>query len=329
MVNLPPLAELLENKFVLILGAGASKDFGFPEWHDLYALLKENLHRSCSQQSGYWLKVLSDNNERLLDRSSSGLTIDQVVAANYGNNVYRRFINNRMQDILKRQEQADKEQFSDAAIDWVSILRNKFIALLEDAKSTSDQHVISLLENFKVVSLNYDRSFAVRFYPKIIESFSHTFLESADFLLEHRTILQNFFTVFQPHGSIGALPIGSEYTEDGNPITQILSANGTRRTGFSANGIGIPYGNVSTSQYTEIDLVDSPESMNENYQHIGEFMCSSTSALVIGLSTKGIKGCRINWLNLDRVYYSSSEDPQLDRQVDCLNMHALSIAEHL
>jgi len=264
-----------------------------------------------------------------LDPSSSGLTIDEVIAKNYGNNVYRRFINNRLQDILKRQELLDKEQLAESANNWVIILRDKFIKLLVDAKNNSDQHVVRLLENFKVVSLNYERSFAVRFYPKIVEYFSNTFFESADFLLEQRAVLQSFFTVYQPHGSIGALPMDARYIEDGNPITKILSANGTRKTNFSASGIGIVYGNVGTSQYSEIDLVDTPDAMNDNYQHIEKVISADASTLVIGLSSKGIKGCRINWLNLDAIYYSSSLAPQVGRQVDCLNMRARQIAELL
>ncbi|GAB2191639.1 hypothetical protein MAH1_32470 [Sessilibacter sp. MAH1] len=40
-LNIPKLEELFENKTVLILGAGASKDYGFPLWAKLEEELLE------------------------------------------------------------------------------------------------------------------------------------------------------------------------------------------------------------------------------------------------------------------------------------------------
>lgn len=61
--RIPKLADMLEQETVLVLGAGASVDYGFPLWEQL----KTDFLNSLGNNSNNWIQLIEDNPDKTID----------------------------------------------------------------------------------------------------------------------------------------------------------------------------------------------------------------------------------------------------------------------
>ena len=74
--KLPKLSELLREKTVLVLGAGASMDYGFPNWEKLKeGMLFEFEHWGARRKNiaEFWKDYIESNTGKTLDRMATEL----------------------------------------------------------------------------------------------------------------------------------------------------------------------------------------------------------------------------------------------------------------
>lgn len=73
-MSLPKLNELLKHEFMLVLGAGASKDYNFPLWDDLKKDLKTELEKESDSDKSFdqkmkkkWALAIKDSPNKTID----------------------------------------------------------------------------------------------------------------------------------------------------------------------------------------------------------------------------------------------------------------------
>lgn len=328
---LPKLEELIAGKTVLVLGAGASMEYGFPSWDGLGTELINRLasiHLESTDQHDKKMASMWKNAIEKADFKTT--TIDHVIAENYGTLVERHWIVQCIKNIISEKEEIDSQE-PEQPDRWVERFSEKFISILEverAKKSVDDVKALSVLDGLVVVSLNYERCFAHYFYPKIREYFNSARFEDKDFLRNQRKQLIRFFSIYQPHGSLGFMSIPG-INRIGNPVTSVKIFDGNKHTEFRDSSSGSPYGSKS-NQHGHIELVGEG-SMEENYKRINNSAIQGAKyCLVIGLSEAGLDGCKVNWDSFDHVFYSGqSVSEHLKKKFVCLDMRADAISSAL
>ena len=215
---------------------------------------------------------------------------------------------------------------------WTKPLRRLSFELCSTLKeyeaSGDDQAVLDVLNGLRIVSLNYDRSFAYYFFPPIVQFFHKAKLSDPDFLRTKQNDLVGFFRTYQPHGSLGFLAV-EDMARTGNPISALTVVDGNKYSNFIPNSNGTEYGG-DHSVHNHIELVGESD-MKGNYKTLNqEVLAGCKYCLVIGLSDIGIEGCGIDWSTFDTVFYSGATlPPGINGNFECLNMYADEIAKNL
>jgi len=326
---LPNLEDLLNNRLVLVLGAGASVDYGFPDWKKLAEMILTKLDELSSSSTDDLDRELALEWKSILENADlEKETIDQIISSSYGNLVRRHWIVNILKEAISNCERDDLTS-RDTGVRWVEKLSKKYVDMLHEAESSGDDGaVLNLLRNFRVVSLNYDRVFANYFFPPIVDYFNFANLTDRDFLLNQASDLTEFFSTYQPHGSLGFISLHN-IQRFGNPINSIHVIDGNKYTNFRPGGSGNSYGDKPI-ETTHIELVGESD-MSRNYKYInGNFADGIQNCLVVGLSDLGLVGCKMNWSNFENIYYSGKIVPEdINGNFLALDMYADAIAANL
>lgn len=287
------LKDLLENKTCLLLGAGASLDYDFPLWNDLSIRLTRLLNDSeQSPYKDYWLEILAEHSEAL---TKSMITIDQVISLNRRSVVYRNYIVNILQEIISESELEDSNTNLDDDEGWLGVFRTKLRLLLSECVESGDlEAYLRVMMNLKVVSLNYDRAFARHVMRPIAEDLNHhSFLSDTEFHTNFSNELRDFFTIHQPHGSLGLLPVPGRMS--GNPIAGIHSHTAIKQNNYGGNSNGTQYGMKPNQNVDWIEVVGEGD-LNKNYERLSSAIMPNVQNLIaIGLSPIGISACEIDW----------------------------------
>lgn len=331
MNSIPKLEEILINPTVVILGAGASKDYGFPLWDELKEMMLKAfssgtlLGNSYKSHLGaqYWLDALK------LDESltnSKKRSVDELAydAHNEGLELFQMFILN---EFLK----LEAEDRVSNRFGWIEKLADKYIELIKTNQGDSNS-LKQLMENFRVISFNYERSFAWRFNNRVNAEISNIFPNRIR-SIPLQNIKRNFNRIFHPHGCVGMFPktqeISDSYISIDSKIhtTKILL---TRSYGESDETI------------TDVNHLDSilPVDLipfgsgSDTYDRANTFMTAETNVILIGMSDIGIRAMsgtntrqKLNISRANRVYYSG--DAKLFNNFIPLNMHAEEIVDYL
>lgn len=283
------LKKCLQEKTVLLLGAGASVDYGFPLWEELKPIYKNLVNVSMSpsffgEHAGaeYWRTSLSNMSDietvdkLALNASDQGITLFQLMT-------------------LQTFAEFETIDLSTPSNGWVENFTDAYISLLED-NPRNTQHIKPLLENLSVISLNYDRSFAYRFAPKVndfkVSAYPNKFIRNSII----QGIKWNNNIVVQPHGSLGNIP----RTQKAPLITSINNH-------FNSNAeVNRKYGEpfqAFTNQQTQstraleqqakqlmpVDLLHFAPTNMENgaYSHANSLLHTAKNVIIIGMSEEG------------------------------------------
>lgn len=250
-------------------------------------------------------------------------TIDHVISKNYKNLVERHWIAEYIKEIIATFEANDAGSSYEG---WIEKFSDLFISQIDAAQS--DNAVVNLLNNFRVITLNYDRCFDYHFFEKIQKYLNEKEFSDKDFLKTHDKALRDFFMVYHPHGSLGFLSL-PDNARVGNPIASVNTYDGTKYSDFVSNSSGSAYGS-GTQKYNYIELVGEGD-MRSNYKRINEeFVTSSVNCIVLGISAVGLEGCKLNWRNFENIFYSGKNVPaDYVDEFQCLDMYADEIVSSL
>ncbi|SEK25655.1 hypothetical protein [Pacificibacter marinus] len=238
------LTELLDDAPVtLVLGAGASKDYGLPDWNELKTHIIDEAREkplSLNISDGVFdiiIQALEEAGDKTLDNvaGSLGRQLDGF-AARCG---LQKLIAYCLID-------AEKSCLEKNELGWIELFCSELQKYLRSASDQTPERKydkrLQNLKNLNVVSLNYDRVFLYNFFYAA----SHTLNNNNQSFRERITLERSppyvYFGLCQPHGVLGTLPKLS------TPLAKVTSSN-LKFFGGKSSNIGfqwLPYSPLSS-----------------------------------------------------------------------------------
>jgi hypothetical protein len=320
------LEDLLTSKnAVLILGAGASADYGFPLWRSLRSQLAEGLRNPdggwehgldlTKADIGRMLKVLEDE-------GNTETSLDALVEANRNahpqfERVFRRLVGL----IVVR---CEAEDASSGLRGWIDNLAQAIVGFVEAA--TSKREMLRECRTPAIVTFNYDRCFEYHFYKDLADRLEKV-VGTSDWERYGRDFLDN--KVIHPHGAIGSQPIPQELAN----VHAFAFAN-------ESTQMSVIYGNLELLQRSWgtnpaapfVYSVDSfaDEVRRESYEAAQQALGGPT--LIIGMSPSGqsqqfldLSGTAVLAVSNRRNEYEDPKDALGNSNVTCLGLRAHEI----
>lgn len=282
--NVIDLKNILKGKTVLLLGAGASADYGFPLWDDLKKDFLKLIDTRAGlpefvQHSGadYWRDVLTE---------SMDVTVDHLAA-----NAHDPGVELFQMMTLKTFNQREARDNKLNQRGWVENLSDEYIRLLKlDERNGS--HVKPILENLSTVSLNYDRSFAHRFIRSVDQFLDSIYPNSYVREGVLKNISKKFRVIIQPHGSLGDLPeepgqmmIGT-HSRHYNSNAKISLRYGSK---VQFNGLADP----RLKSIMPVDLLGYGGTDNQSYRYANTQLKEAQTVIIIGVSMLGLTNSQL------------------------------------
>lgn len=293
MEMIPKLSELLKNKTTLLLGAGASFDYGFPLWNGLKSKMLEILENysdyNLTNNDGvnWWVERLQSMTEEE--------TIDKV--ATFAPEEHYDLFRQLVSIAIIEYENVDSERDTHG---WIEKFSEKFAQVLVQQYPDSVR-LQETIENFKVITLNYDRVFDIRFKHKIEQEFKKVLTKPREFEKFYKSIFLKFGSIYHPHGCLGPT--------EGISIDCYTYMNPN-------NAFGIPYGKIQNLKNSfkngKIPFVFPVDDLkgveNVTYTRANKILNETENVVCIGLSPLGIRLSDLDLSNVKTVYYSGKEE---------------------
>ncbi len=313
-------------KTVLVLGAGASADYGYPTWSelreqmlalDLDAVLKENL--SLDEKDFDSHKAAHEEFRELSDRHPDA-TLDRIVFLIDKPKTKHLEPTGHLLINLAGYLLA-KVELEGTDGGWVTELQDLLVELLARG-SSKEPAERNRLENLTVVSLNYDRSFehfvSRGFYGKLRD---HADYKPPDLRFSITFSRQNRLSVLKPHGYISALSDQNSVHRVGMNRDLIVEGRDPSGMRHPGNDVAIAYGNGRICEREaflrmgrHMYVVDERDS--NDYRAANAAIANAQQVFCLGLSPDGICQSRISFPKEQTVYLTNkgSEMPEIQ---DC------------
>jgi hypothetical protein len=302
---------------VLILGAGASVDYGYPLWGPLrQQMLDIDIGDFLATEVGLHGPELAVHKEAYEEFCGFAIsnptdTLDRIVyridqPKNKHLNPTGHLIINIAGLLLAKVELKKKDG------GWVTKFQN---VLVEHSvtKNDSNKPAQNLLSNLTVVSLNYDRVFehfiSHDFYRKMVDHRSYNLTSVGSAITFSR---RNNLQVFKPHGYICQLGSQNSVSHVGMNPDLALTNTTTQGTRYPGNDIPVAYGDSRIAARDtflrmgcHMYVVD--ERGSDDYQTPNEFLSKAEIVFCLGLSDAGISQSSFNFEGVKKVYLSNKE----------------------
>ena len=277
------MIDLTKQKLVLILGAGASRDYGFPLWDDLKTILMEQKQASNLG----WPDILDKNHDK---------TIDQILV-----DLEDRLIENYQELIFNNFLKLEKKVLELPAVrecrDWIF----RFVAhVFED--QINDPNVLRvMIENLSIINLNYDRVFDFLFTHHLNSLISSKHVNRF-IRAEYERKLENSSEIhlrcIHPHGVLGRLP-DSKNINSTLVVPNVVSYSGSKWE--FGESVGVKR-DINGYQIFPIDIVKILGNL-EPYSHANKALALADSVYFFGVSETGINSSLLEIPNSADVHY--------------------------
>jgi len=305
-------------KTVLILGAGASADYGYPLWGPLREqMLDLDIETFLINEVGLDEAETAAHKavyEEFLDFAAShpAFTLDQIIhridlpKAKHLNPTGHLLVN--IAGYLLAEIEIAKR---DAG--WVTEFQELLVEyLISNADSSNPSQ--NLLSDFSVVSLNYDRVFehyiSHDFYKKMVAHPAYNIPSAGMAITFSRG---NQLQVYKPHGYICHLGNQNSVSKVGMNRDLILTNTNAKGTRYPGNDQNVTYGD---SRITGSDIflrmgrhmyvVD--ERGVDDYRAPNTLLNNAEVVICLGLSHAGISQSALDFSTVKKVYISNKEE---------------------
>jgi hypothetical protein len=302
---------------VLILGAGASVDYGYPLWGPLrQQMLDLDIGDFLSTEVGLDGTEIAAHKEAYeefcrLAISNPTHTLDRIIyKIDQPKDKHLKptghLIINIAGLLLAKVELERKDG------GWVTKFQNVLVEHLvtKDDFNKPDQN---LLSNLTVVSLNYDRVFehfiSHNFYKNMVDHPSYKLPSAGSAITFSR---RNQLKVFKPHGYICQLGGQNSLSRVGMNQDLVLMNTTAQGTRYPGNDIPVAYGdsriaaqNTFLRMGRHMYVVD--ERGVDDYQTPNELLSRAEIVFCLGLSDAGITQSSFDFENVKKIYLSNKE----------------------
>ena len=276
--SLPPLKlrKLYSEPTVIILGAGASVDYGFPLWGELKDLFLDDIENSKK-----WKKLLNKYKNSTIDKIVSHASDRQI--EDFQLFIYYEFI---ARERLFREGSISKNKR------WIRKFSNKSFKLKHEI-------ILNMFRNLTIVNFNYDRVFAYEFSKSALKFFEkntpNSYFSQSNFGISRNKIKKLRLKIIHPHGVLGDLNM---------PHIDIVGYGADKQNGF---------GLYSSSTYEQsrsilpIDLIDYA-SNKDAYEMANDVLVRAKNILIIGLSPTALEESKLaKFSDAQNIYYTGSQ----------------------
>lgn len=303
-------------KTVLVLGAGASADFDIPLWGELRQQLSDlNVNELTDE-----LELTEDEKSTHLKafeeyltwaRSEPNFTLDRIIyeidkPKEKHMNPTGHLVINIVGYLLAQLEQ------NISTGKWVTEFQDHLVDLVaKGVSSMPSSQAIDLLENFTVVSLNYDRIFehfmTTGFFEKLV---AHSTYQPSDLKQSKELATKTELKLYRPHGYICSLPNAHHNRGVGMGTglgVTVSDAQGIRHPG---NDTAVPFGDQNLLKKTNFlrmgkHMYVVNERGNTDYANANGALARATDIFCLGLSPDGIIQSSLVFNNNQNVYLSN------------------------
>lgn len=313
-------------KTVLILGAGASYDYGYPLWDGLKEqMIQFNIGRVLKDE----LNLPEDNVDAHRNAHNEFIeyvgkypdaTLDSIVYEidkdkSKHLNPTGHLLINIAGYILAQYELVGKDG------GWVTALQDILVDYMAE-QSNHSQPNTNMLSNLTVVSLNYDRVFEYYitndFYVKLLDNQGYS-PSGLRYSIEYAS--NNQLELYKPHGFICMLQNKNDVKRAGMNIDLNISGANTHGIRYPGSYTVIPYGDKRiTSKDTFLKMgrymyvVDERD--ESDYRNANQAVKNADIVICLGLSSDGICQSSLHFQNEQQVYLSNKKD-DLSKIDDC------------
>jgi hypothetical protein len=333
-------------KTVLILGAGASVDYGYPLWSELKnQMLALDVANVCKtlELSPEETKSHLDAFEEFKTKSKvdANVTLDQIVYEIDRPKCKHLRPNGHLLINLAGYCLAGVELKKIVPdIDWIAQLQDKLVEYLAQ-KSSNGTFNENHLNNLTVVSLNYDRVFPHRisegFFEKLVLQSSYN---PIDLSFSINFARNNTLSILRPHGYLAGVNDSNSLNEVGMYKHLVILGSHTQGTRYPGNEMPIFYGNPKIAEKKSflrmgrhMYVVD--ERGDNDYASANKVIKSAEQIICLGLSKAGLSQSKLEFGLSKRVYLSNTcsdiigikENKPADYETLCSNGEMLKAAE--
>lgn len=303
---------------VLILGAGASADYGYPLWGKLRTeMLDLDIETFLSNEVGLdeteiTSHKLAHEEFCVFANDNPSLTLDQIIhrvdqlKEKHLNPTGHLLIN--IAGLLLAKVELER---NDAG--WVTIFQEVLIDYLVKTADPNNPS-LNLLSNLCVVSLNYDRVFehfiSHDFYKKMVEHSSYNLPCAGKAAIFSR---ENQLRVFKPHGYICHLGNQNSVSHVGMNRDLVLTNTQARGTRYPGNDMSVAYGDSRISERDtflrmgrHMYVVD--ERGSDDYRTPNDALRNAEVIVCLGLSYAGISQSSLDFSSAKTVFVSNEEE---------------------
>jgi hypothetical protein len=312
-------------KTVLILGAGASVDYGYPTWVQLrQQMLELDIEHFLASEV------------KINYRGDTGLNPTDIAAHKEAHDEFCRFTKSNpdstLDQIIYRIDQPKEKHLNPSGnlliniaglllakvelekkdAGWVTNFQEVLVEYLV-AKMDPSRPDQNLLRNLSVISLNYDRVFkhfiAHDFYKKIVDRPSYNLPSAGSAITFSRN---NRIKVFNPHGYICRLNNQNSSSRVGMNRDLAVDDGNFQGTRYPGNDSLIAYGDpriagkdsfLRMGRYMYV--VD--ERGADDYRESNEVLRRAEVVICLGLSHAGISQSSFDFANVKTIYLSNKE----------------------